>query len=152
MCTINRKRFAGLNIHGFSPIKFFMGVLLQCLGQGAYYLTIGKYSRENFHGTLKNHESLAQQIFPCVWYMYAYVHTYICECTHHIICCQLIGNHRVVDGNCWLVGGNFWLIGGNYWLIGGNYWLVDGNCELVGGDCWPASRWKLMGERYCTIT
>ena len=23
---------------------------------------------ENFHGTLENHESLAQRIFPCLWY------------------------------------------------------------------------------------
>ena len=36
------------------------------LASSVYYLTIAKYSRENFHGTLtnrENHESLAHQIF-----------------------------------------------------------------------------------------
>ena len=31
--TVNVERFTGLNIHGFNPIKFFVGTLLQCLGQ-----------------------------------------------------------------------------------------------------------------------
>ena len=34
LCYIkNVKTFAGLNIRGFSPMKFFAGILLQCLGQ-----------------------------------------------------------------------------------------------------------------------
>ena len=55
--TINGERFAGLNIRGFSPMKFFTGIFSRCLGQRFYYLTIVKYSWENFHGTLKNHEN-----------------------------------------------------------------------------------------------
>ena len=45
------------------------------LASSAYYLTITKYSWENFHDTLKNHEnckSLAQRIFPHLQY-----HNYI---------------------------------------------------------------------------
>ena len=61
------KRFAGLNICGFSPMniswKYFRGALTTSV----YYLPIAKNSRENFHGTLKNLESLAQRIFPCLW-------------------------------------------------------------------------------------
>ena len=49
--------FTGLNIHSFSPMKFFTGILLRCLGQQCL---IAKYSRENFCSTLKNRESLAQ--------------------------------------------------------------------------------------------
>ena len=37
-----------------------------------YCLTIAKCSRENFHGTLKNRKSLAQQIFPCLRHNYHY--------------------------------------------------------------------------------
>ena len=31
--TINVERFAGLNIRGFSPVKFFTEIFLRCLGQ-----------------------------------------------------------------------------------------------------------------------
>ena len=31
--TVNEARFAGLNICGFSTMKFFMGILSRCLGQ-----------------------------------------------------------------------------------------------------------------------
>ena len=31
--TKNVETFAGLNIRGFCPMKFFAGILLQCLGQ-----------------------------------------------------------------------------------------------------------------------
>ena len=55
------ERFAGLNICSFSPMKFFMEVLLQCLDN--QYL-LPKYSRKDSHGTLENRKSLAQQIFP----------------------------------------------------------------------------------------
>ena len=64
--TVNGERFAGLNIRGFSLMKFFTGIFHGALVSSVYYLTITKYSQENFHGTLKNHEnheSLAQQIF-----------------------------------------------------------------------------------------
>ena len=30
--TVNGERFAGLNIRGFSPMKFFTEMVLQCLG------------------------------------------------------------------------------------------------------------------------
>ena len=40
--------------------EYFHGAL----ASSVYYLTIAKYSWENFHSTLENHESLAQQIFP----------------------------------------------------------------------------------------
>ena len=62
--TVNVEIFAGLNIHGFSPMKFFMEIISQCIGHHCLLFTyIAKNSQENFHGTLKNHESLAQQIF-----------------------------------------------------------------------------------------
>ena len=52
--TVNRGRFTKLNIHGFSPMKFFTEILLQCLGQWCLLFNyIAKYLRENFHGTLK---------------------------------------------------------------------------------------------------
>ena len=56
-----RGKFAGLNIHGFSPMKYSREYLCGVLASSLYYLTIAKYSRENFCGTLKNrknHESL----------------------------------------------------------------------------------------------
>ena len=45
--TINGERFAGLNIHSFSPMKFFTGILefVATLASSVYYLTIAKYSR-----------------------------------------------------------------------------------------------------------
>ena len=61
------ERFAGLNIRGFSPIKFLRKYFRGALTTSVYYLPIVKNSRENFRVTLKNHEnhkSLAQQIFP----------------------------------------------------------------------------------------
>ena len=66
--TVNMEKFTGLNIHGFRPIKIFAGILSRCHGQHVYYLTIAKYSQENFRSTLKNRESLAQQIFPRLRY------------------------------------------------------------------------------------
>ena len=44
--TINMERFAGVNIRGFSPIKFFTGILSQCLDHQCSfntYLTIAMY-------------------------------------------------------------------------------------------------------------
>ena len=67
--TTNVERFAGLNIHGFHPMKFFTEILLQCLGQQCLllYVIIAKYSREYFCGTLKNYEnreSYPSESFP----------------------------------------------------------------------------------------
>ena len=59
--TVNGERFTGLNIRGFSPMNFFMEILSQCLGQQCLLFN---YRRKNFCSTLKNRESLAQQIFP----------------------------------------------------------------------------------------
>ena len=73
--TIDRERFARLNIRGFSIIKVFTEILSCCLGHNAHYLVQLKrkncYSWKNFRTTPENHEkckSLAQQIFPCLWY------------------------------------------------------------------------------------
>ena len=40
--TVNAKRFTGLNIHGFSPMKFFTGILFDALASSIYFLTIAK--------------------------------------------------------------------------------------------------------------
>ena len=64
--TVNMERFAGLNIHGFSPMKVFAAILLWCLGQQCvYYLTIVKYSWEQV--LLKTVKVLAQRIFQHLW-------------------------------------------------------------------------------------
>ena len=63
--TIDVERFAGLNICSVSPMKFFTEILSWCIGHyNVYFLPVAKNSQENFHGKLKNRESLAQQIFP----------------------------------------------------------------------------------------
>ena len=66
------ERFPGLNIHGSTPMKF-CGNTFALPWPEMLLFSITKerhlYSRENFCGTLKNHEnrkSLAQQIFPCL--------------------------------------------------------------------------------------
>ena len=55
------ERFAGLNIHGFSPIKVFAEILLCCLGHNcSLFSTIKErclYSQKNFYGTLENREN-----------------------------------------------------------------------------------------------
>ena len=52
--TVNIKRFAGLNICGFSPMKIFVGIYCcGALASNVNYLTIAKYLWENFHSTLK---------------------------------------------------------------------------------------------------
>ena len=58
----------------FQPYKVFCGntYFRGTLATSIYYLPIAKYSRENFHGTLKNREnreSLAHRIFSCLRYM-----------------------------------------------------------------------------------
>ena len=64
--TVNRERFTGINIRGFSSMKFFMEILLRCIGHYwpliighfcVHYLTKAKNSRENFCGKLKNHKT-----------------------------------------------------------------------------------------------
>ena len=72
--TVNGEKVAGLNIHVFSPMKFFAEILSRCIGHQCSLLTYckAKNSRENFCGKLKNHEnseSLAQRIFPCLRYI-----------------------------------------------------------------------------------
>ena len=67
---IYRKRVAGLNIHGFSPLKFSWKSFCDALASSAYYLTIAKYTQEPFCNAVKNHKnckSLAQQIVPHSW-------------------------------------------------------------------------------------
>ena len=65
--TVDRERFAGLNIHSFSVIKVFTEIFLHCLGYKCSLFSAIKemrlYLRKNFLGTPENHEkckSLAQ--------------------------------------------------------------------------------------------
>ena len=51
--TVNMERFTGLNIRSFSPVKFSRKYFCDALASSVYYLTIAKYSQENFHSTLK---------------------------------------------------------------------------------------------------
>ena len=64
-CTIDGKKFAGLNIRGFSAIEVFTEILLWCLGHKcSLFSTIKERclnSWKNFHGTRENRESLAQR-------------------------------------------------------------------------------------------
>ena len=62
--TVDVERFTGLNICGFSPMKFFVEILRGALATSVYYLPVAKISQKNFRGKLKNCKSLAQQIFP----------------------------------------------------------------------------------------
>ena len=56
--TVDRERFAGLNVRVFNPIKVFAEILLCCLGQKCLLFSILKerhlYTWENFCGTLEN--------------------------------------------------------------------------------------------------
>ena len=60
VCTVDRKRFTGLYVCGFNPIKVFVEILLHCLGQKCLLFNIIKErclnSWENFHGIFENHE------------------------------------------------------------------------------------------------
>ena len=69
LATIDMERFAGLNIRGFSFMKFFVKILSRCIGHQCYYLPIAKNSWENICGNHEYSESLAQRIFPHLWYM-----------------------------------------------------------------------------------
>ena len=77
-------KFAGLNIHSFSVIKVFTEILACYLGhECSFFSTIKErhlYSWKNFHGTSEIREkckSLAQRIFPCLWYTYVHCFTVI---------------------------------------------------------------------------
>ena len=76
MAYCRQGKFAGLNVRGFSTIKVFIEILLQCLGHKcSLFSTIKERclnSQKNFRGTPENHEnrkSLAQQMFPRLRYM-----------------------------------------------------------------------------------
>ena len=61
--TVDVERFAGLNIRGFSPLKFFAEIPSRRMATSVHYLRIAKNSWENFRGKPKNREirgSLAQ--------------------------------------------------------------------------------------------
>ena len=62
-------RFAGVNIHGSSPRKFLQEYFHGALASIGYYLTITKYSQENFCAALENCERLAQRSFSCLQYV-----------------------------------------------------------------------------------
>ena len=62
---VDVERFTGLNIHSFS---FSQKYFRSALATSVYYLRIAKNSWENIRSTLKNRESLAQRIFPHLWY------------------------------------------------------------------------------------
>ena len=68
--TIDREKFAGLNIRGFSAIEVFTEIFLCCLDcKYSLFSTIKErhlYSHENFCSTPENrekHKSLAKRIF-----------------------------------------------------------------------------------------
>ena len=72
--TVDGERFAGLNIRGFSAIKFTK-ILSRCLGHKcSLFSTIKErhlYLWKNLHSIPEKHEkceSLAQQIFPHLRY------------------------------------------------------------------------------------
>ena len=60
LTTVDGKRFAGLNTHGFSIIKVFAKIFSCCLDHKYSLFSIIKekhlYSRKNFRGTPKNRE------------------------------------------------------------------------------------------------
>ena len=75
IATVDKERFAGLNICNFSIIEVFMEILSCYLGHKcSLFSTIKEghlYSWKNFRGTPENCEkceSLAQQIFPHLRY------------------------------------------------------------------------------------
>ena len=74
--TVDKERFAGLNVHIFNPIEVFAEIYLCCLSQKCLLFSIIKenslYSWENVCTTLENHEKhecLAQKIFPRLRYV-----------------------------------------------------------------------------------
>ena len=58
--TVDRERFAGLNVCIFDLIEVFVEILSRCLSQKYLLFSIIKerrlYSWEKFRGTLENHE------------------------------------------------------------------------------------------------
>ena len=60
-------------IHGFNPTEVFAEYFYVALARSAYYLKKMLIFMEKLCGALehgKNHESLAQRIFPHLWYVY----------------------------------------------------------------------------------
>ena len=79
-CYRRRGKIHWLNIHSFNYIEVFVEILLRCYGQKCLLLSIIKenlYSHKTFAVVHKNHKSLAQQIFPCLWYSFSHVATLI---------------------------------------------------------------------------
>ena len=68
--TVDRERFAGLNIRSFITIEVFVEIFWHCLGHKYSLFSIIKerylYSWKNFRGIpeTEKRESLAQRIFP----------------------------------------------------------------------------------------
>ena len=58
--TVDRERFAGLNVCVINPIEVFAEILSHCLSQKCLLFSMNKerhlYSCENFRGTLENRE------------------------------------------------------------------------------------------------
>ena len=75
LCTINVEGFTWLNFHRFRSFgKTFVPYVYKIFKQHHYMKLVymKKCSQKNFHGTLehyKNCRSLAQQIFPHLWYI-----------------------------------------------------------------------------------
>ena len=68
--TADMERFAGLNNRSFGFTEISVEILLHWLGQKCFIIKDRYlYSRKIFCGTLKNSESLAQQIIPHLWYL-----------------------------------------------------------------------------------
>ena len=65
--TIDVKRFAGLNIRSFSPVKFFMEILLQCIAAtSVHYLLIAKNCK-------KTRTFMVRMLAMWDWYGYYYI-------------------------------------------------------------------------------
>ena len=67
--TVDVERFAGLNICGFSPIKFSRKYFRGALATSVHYLPIAKNSQENFRGKLKNRESFLFTVYAQLRYV-----------------------------------------------------------------------------------
>ena len=66
LITVDGKSFPGLNFRSFDPMKYFVEILSQFIGQERLcYMYIDNYSRgtrvkyswKNFYGPLQNHEN-----------------------------------------------------------------------------------------------
>ena len=57
MLYYKQRRICWAKHSQFQPYEFFVEMILWCLGQHVYHITIAKYSQENFCGTLKNRKN-----------------------------------------------------------------------------------------------